>query len=115
MKTSKFLMLITLFVLMLSMAYAESTGSIWGYGLEGGIAIGDNSGKNEDFSPLMRGFLQIDMSKQLITRFGISYLPISADAPQYYSTQTVMGDARLLFRPLQMQYVSPYLYAVDIP
>ena len=109
MKTSKFLMVLALFLLTLSMANAKSNGSVWGYGLEGGIAIGDNASPNEDISPLMRGFVQLDMSKQLITRFGISYLPIGAD--DIYSTQTVMGDVRLLFRPIQFQYLSPYLYA----
>lgn len=109
MKTSKFLLMVAVFILTVSMASAESTGSIWGYGLEGGISIGDNAGSSEDISPLMRGFLQLDMSKQLITRFGISYVPIAAD--NLYSTQTVMGDIRLLFRPIQIQYFSPYLYA----
>lgn len=109
MKTSKLLMLVTLFVLTLGMANAQSKGSILGYGLEGGIAIGDNAGSDEDISPLLRGFLQLDMTKQLIARFGVSYLPIGADG--LYSTQTFMGDARLLFRPMQLKYVSPYLYA----
>ena len=109
MKTSKFLIVLAVFLLTLSMANAKSNGSVWGYGLEGGIAIGDNAGSSEDLSPLMRGFVQLDMSKQLITRFGISYLPIGAD--ELYSTQTVMGDVRLLFRPVQFPYLSPYLYA----
>ena len=94
----------------LSMANAKSNGSIWGFGLEGGGVIGDNSGKYEDKTPLARGFIQLDMSKQFITRFGVSYLPIAADAPEYYSTQTVMGDVRLMFRPVQIKYLSPYLY-----
>lgn len=112
MNTRKFLLLATLLVLTLSMASAKSTGSIFGWGLEGGIAIGDNAGSDEDISPLARGFLQIDMTKQLITRLGISYLPIKADdAVPPYSTQTFMGDARLLFRPFQFKYAAPFLYA----
>ena len=107
MNTRKFLLLATLLVLTLSMASAKSTGSIFGWGLEGGIAIGDNAGSDEDISPLARGFLQIDMTKQLITRLGISYLPIKADdAVPPYSTQTFMGDARLLFRPFQFKYAA---------
>lgn len=109
MKTAKILLLIAIIVSTLSMASAKSNGSIFGWGLEGGVAIGDNAGSDEDISPLARGFLQIDMTKQWITRVGISYLPIGADG--VYSTETFMGDARILFRPLQLKYVSPYLYA----
>ena len=109
MKTSKILMLMTIFVLTLSMASAKSNGSIFGWGLEGGVAIGDNAGSDEDISPLARGFMQIDMTKQLITRLGVSYLPIGADG--IYSTETFMADARLLFRPFQFKYASPFLYA----
>ena len=109
MRTSKVLLLVTLLVLTFGIANAKSNGSIFGWGLEGGVAIGDNAGSDENISPLARGFLQIDMTKQFIARVGASYLPIGADG--IYSTETFMGDARLLFRPFQLRYVSPFLYA----
>ena len=105
MRITKVLLLVTLFVLTFGVANAKSNGSIFGWGLEGGIAIGDNAGSDEDISPLARGFMQIDMTKQLITRLGVSYLPIGADG--IYSTETFMGDARLLYRPFQFRYMAP--------
>ena len=113
MKISKHLMIVMLFLVTFTVVSAQTDidqelDSIWSYGLEGGIAVGDNAGAAEDMSPQIRGFLQLDMAKQLFTRFGISYLPIRAEG--VYSTQIVMADARLLFRPVQMRYLSPYLY-----
>ncbi len=108
MNTRKYLLLLVIMLMAFSLSYAQSVGSVWGYGAEGGIAVGDNAGADEDMSPNIRGYLQLGLMNQLLTRIGISYVPI--EAKNIYSTQTVVGDFRLLFRPIQSRYLAPFLY-----
>jgi len=102
-------MLMTILILTFSIANAQSIGSVWGYGIEGGIARGDNAGDDEQWVPSGRGHLQLEMAKQLLTRFGIGYTPLKAG--NVYDTKLIMGDIRFLFRPIQIKLLSPYIYA----
>lgn len=108
MKTSIYLLLAVL-LLTFSTAYAEKSGSIWGYGIEGGVAQGDNAIDDENMVPTGRGHFQLSMSKQFIARFGLGYTPLKADG--VYDNQLLMGDVRMIFRPIQMNLLSPYIYA----
>ncbi|PKN72517.1 MAG: hypothetical protein CVU50_06565 [Candidatus Cloacimonetes bacterium HGW-Cloacimonetes-3] len=109
MKTRSYLLLLVIMLMTFTFVYAQSSGSIWGYGVDGGIAVGDNAGADEDLSPNLRAYMQLGLMNQLLTRFGVSYVPI--EAKNVYSTQLVVGDIRFLFRPIQSQYVAPFLYA----
>ncbi len=114
MKTRSYLMLLLSMLMLLSFANAQTVGSIWGYGLEGGFARGDNAGKDESFVPMGRGHLQLQMSRQLMVRFGVSYAQLEAVAENdatIYETKTLQGDIRILFRPVQINLFSPYVYA----
>lgn len=108
MNTRSYLVLIVA-MLIFGFAGAQLAGSVWGYGLEGGIAKGDNSPDDENLVPSVRGNMQLSMAEQLIFRFGIGYTPLKAD--NVYDAKLIQGDVRLLVRPIQMNLLSPYLYA----
>ncbi len=113
MKTMICITMLILALFTFSLLYAESVGSIWGYGIEGGVAVGDNAGTDELWVPAGRGFMQLSLFKQLHTQVGVSYLPIKSneDNLNQYKTKTIMGDIRFLFRPIQITVLAPYLYA----
>jgi outer membrane protein OmpA-like peptidoglycan-associated protein len=113
MKPFIFITMLLLALFTFSLAYAQSTGSIWGYGIEGGVAVGDNAGTDELWVPAGRGFVQLSLLKQLHTQIGLSYLPIKSneDNINQYKTKTMMGDIRFLFRPIQITVLTPYVYA----
>lgn len=113
MTTRSYLMLLVL-LLLCSFAYAQSIGSVWGYGLEGGVARGDNAGDDEEIVPMGRGHLQLEMAKQVLVRFGVGYTQLKAVTDNdvaVYDTKNLQGDIRILFRPIQMNLLSPYIYA----
>jgi outer membrane protein OmpA-like peptidoglycan-associated protein len=107
MKTKNYIILIVL-ILSISIASAETLGSIWGYGFEAGAAKGDNHGNKEQWVPSARAYVQLKLTKQIITRFGVSYARLQAT--DIYSTKTLMPDARILFIPIEIKGVAPYIY-----
>ena len=113
MKHLVFISMLFLALFTVSVANAQSNGSMWGYGIEGGVAVGDNAGTDELWVPAGRGFVQLHLFKQLQTQMGLSYLPIKSneDNSNQYKTKTIMGDFRFIFRPIQITSLSPYLYA----
>ncbi len=100
------LLLLTLFTI--SSAYAKSSGSNWGYGIEGGMIKGDNAGEEEEWVPAGRGFIQLGLSGYFSTQLGVSYLPLKAG--EIYETNTLSADLRLLYIPFRIAPISPYLY-----
>nr|MDK2851209.1 hypothetical protein [Candidatus Cloacimonadota bacterium] len=110
MNTRSYLVLIVA-MLIFSLASVQLAGSAWGYGLEGGIAKGDNTADTDDENrvPAVRGNMQLTLYEQLHIRFGLGYTPLKAD--DVYDAKLVQADVRLLFRPIQMNLLSPYLYA----
>jgi hypothetical protein len=110
MKTRTYLILIAM-ILAISIAGAEPVGSIWGYGVEVGLAKGDNFGNAEQWVPSGRVYAQARILKQLYGRLGISYARLQAT--NEYSTKTLMPDARLHFMPIEIKGVAPYIMAVS--
>ncbi|MDZ4182289.1 MAG: hypothetical protein U1B83_05370 [Candidatus Cloacimonadaceae bacterium] len=109
MKTRVLVAILTM-LLGVSLLSAASTSPGWSYGFELGVSKGDNAdSSDENFGPLGRGFFQFEHIPQLITRIGLGYTQLKA--PGIYSTQTMMGDARFLVRPIQFDKFSPFLYA----
>jgi outer membrane protein OmpA-like peptidoglycan-associated protein len=104
------MLLVALFSL--TTIYAQSHGSSWGYGFEGGVARGDNAGSKDIFVPSGRGYLQLSLMQAVQAQFGISYLPVRSEvnAVNAYETKTLMGDARLLLSPIQIGAIAPFIY-----
>lgn len=108
MKTMIFITMLMLALFAVSTLNAQSAGSAWGYGIEGGGARGDNAGSDEQWVPAVRGYVQARLSKQFSTQMGVSYIPVKAG--DVYDTKTVMGDIRFLFSPIQMNVFTPFIY-----
>ncbi|MDD4308849.1 MAG: OmpA family protein [Candidatus Cloacimonetes bacterium] len=109
MNTRISLIVLAIMLLVYSLANAQYVGSVWGYGFEGGVAQGDNAPNEEEWVPMGRGHLQLAMSNQILARFGVGYTQLKA--ADIYNTKSVSADVRLLFRPIQMKLLSPFIYA----
>ena len=109
MKVTALLTILAVTFLVFNTADAQFVSPTWGYGFEAGGARGDNAGNDEEWVPQMRGHLQLKITPQLLTQFGMGYTELSGG--DRYSTQTLMGDVRLLFSPFQMNELYPYFYA----
>ncbi|MGB2869527.1 MAG: OmpA family protein [Bacteroidota bacterium] len=78
----------------------------WGFALGG--AQGTNYG-GDKWALQFRGYLQYELiSPLLISQLGVGYTELSS--PDVYSAQTGMVDLRLLFSPVSMTNLNPYLY-----
>jgi outer membrane protein OmpA-like peptidoglycan-associated protein len=82
-------------------------------GLSGGGGHGDNNA-NDRWVMQYRGFLQYGIP-MLIGQFGIGYAEFagpSGGAENWgYSTETFLVDLRLLFSPVSLENLHPYVYA----
>ncbi len=107
MKTKNYILLLML-LLAFSIVSANMVGTSWSYGFEVGPARGDNFGNDEKWVPSYRGFVQLRLSKQILTRFGVSYTRLETE--DVYSTKTMIPDARIIFRPIEVVGVMPFLY-----
>ena len=108
MNTKYYIILLLILTMSFSFIYATSTESIWGFGIEGGIALGDNAVSDEIWVPTGRGFIQADLSKMFQTQLGVSFLPVKAENSYY--TKSLLGDFRLIFMPFNNDVLSPFLY-----
>ena len=108
MNTKYYILLILILTMSFSFAYATSTESVWGFGLEGGVALGDNAVSEEIWVPTGRGFIQANLSKVFQTQLGVSFLPVKAENSYY--TKSLMGDFRLIFMPFNNDVLSPFIY-----
>jgi outer membrane protein OmpA-like peptidoglycan-associated protein len=79
-------------------------------GLSAGGAHGDNSASDR-WVMQYRGFVQYGIP-MLIGQFGIGYAEFAAPGPGVkYSTETFLTDFRLLFSPVSLENLHPYVYA----
>jgi outer membrane protein OmpA-like peptidoglycan-associated protein len=113
MKPMIFITMLVLALFAVSTIDAQSTSTNWGYGIEGGMALGDNAGSEEVWVPSGRGFFQLGVSSNFLTQLGLTYAPVKANNGEGkgYETQTAMADIRFLFSPVQMRVISPYVFA----
>lgn len=113
MKSILFITMLLLALSTFSLVYSQTESSNWGYGIEGGMAIGDNAGTEEVWVPSGRAYFQFVASRNFVAQLGLSYIPVKANDGdgKGYETKTGMADIRFLFSPVQMSVVSPYIYA----
>jgi Outer membrane protein and related peptidoglycan-associated (lipo)proteins len=89
---------------------AQFKESGFAFGLSAGGAHGDNSASDR-WVMQYRGFVQYGIP-MLIGQFGIGYAEFAAPGPGVkYSTETFLTDFRLLFSPVSLENLHPYVYA----
>jgi len=100
------LIIVAFGVMNYAQAQFNTPGLAWGLSLGG--AQGNNS-SGDKWVMQYRGFLQTDLiSDLLVGQVGVGYTELYA--PNVYSAATGMADVRLLFSPLSLPNLSPYLY-----
>jgi outer membrane protein OmpA-like peptidoglycan-associated protein len=88
-------------------AQFKASGAAYGFSL--GAAQGTNNGPDR-WGPIFRGYIQGEfIPSVLIGQFGLGYTELVA--PGTYSAQTGMADVQLLFSPLAVPNLRPYVYA----
>lgn len=102
------LVFVLLMLLGISSAFALEISPGWSYGYELGVTRGDNAGSRDNFAPMARAHLQLEIFRFLHTRVGLGYTPLHAS--KTYSTDTFMGDYRFIFTPFYREKFSPFAY-----
>ncbi len=108
MKTKTFFVL-TLMIVASAMIYAVEMSPGWTYGAELGLSRGDNAGSKENFAPIGRGFLQLEILNPFYLRHGVGFTPLHAS--KTYSTNAFLGDVRFTFHPMKEKKYSGFVFA----
>lgn len=108
-------------LVILIVASSDSFAQFRGYGIKGGVqfngAMTFNELKNDQFSFLARGFLDVELAKMLALELGIGYGSYNCtydyieDYPKTkIATNIIPIDLRLKIAPFNMKSVNPYGY-----
>ena len=108
MKSRMMIMALIMILGISALSAAMKTSPGWSYGYELGLSRGDNAGSAENFAPIGRGHVQLELFPFLFTRLGVGYTPLHAS--KTYSTSTVLGDSRFIFNPMHEKKYSPFVY-----
>jgi len=109
--SKKSVLIILLLWLGLSIANAAYISPGWNYGYELGVARGDNQGSNENFAPIVRGHVQLQILPFLYLRGGLGYTHLSAKGSlTQYDTNSLLGDYRFIVKPFEKKW-SPFIFA----
>lgn len=111
MKTLSFIILLAMTFLTFSNANAQYMLPSMGYGIDAGIARGDNAGNNDKYSLIMRGNIQMRVIQPILGQVSVGFAKLSADGVNSYSVQPLLIDGRLLFAPIRMDQMFPFIYA----
>lgn len=110
MKTMSFIILLALTFLTFSQANAQYMLPKLGYGVDFGIARGDNQGADENFSTIGRGNLQIRVIQPILAQVSLGFAQLKATGDHAYTAQPILIDGRMLFAPIRMEQMFPFLY-----
>lgn len=80
----------------------------WTYGLELGVARGDNAGSRDNLAPLGRGFLQLEIFDFLYFRTGLGWTRLHGH--DEYTAPTFLGDNRVIISPFHHKKYAPFIY-----